>query len=167
MPNTKRQEKPFCEYAGVYAVDGKLYLECIPYSEIAEELDRSKSDPELAFENLFDMEDPAARYEYKQSISKIRRVNADIGKKLKELYEYRCQLCGRTFGGPYGAKIAHIHHIEYFSASMNNNADNIIVVCPNHHAVIHDQNPIFDRPRKAFIFPNGYVEAIKLNKHLK
>lgn len=157
----------FCEYVGIYAIDEKLYLECVPYAEISEELNKTKLMQELAFENLFDMEDPTAHYEYKNVISKVRRINVDIGKKLKELYDYRCQICGQTIGLPYGVKIAHIHHIDYFSTSMNNNADNIIVVCPNHHAIIHDQNPFFDKKRKAFIFPNGYVETIKLNKHLK
>lgn len=155
------------EYAGVYAIDGKMYFECVPHNEITEELTKSKLIQELTFENLFDMEDPTAHYEYKESISKIRKISSDIGKKLKELYDYRCQICGQTIGDSYGAKIAHIHHIDYFSRSMNNNADNIIVVCPNHHAIIHDQDPIFDKRLKTFIFPNGYVETIKLNKHLK
>lgn len=101
------------------------------------------------------MEDPAAHYEYKNVISKVRKINVDIGKKLKKLYDYRCQICEQTIGLPCGVKIAHIHHIDYFSTSMNNNADNIIVVCPNHHAIIHNQNPFFDKKRKAFIFPNG------------
>ena len=40
------------------------------------------------------------------------------------------------------------YEIDYFTRSMNNNADNIMVVCPNHHGIIHDRDPIFDKETK-------------------
>ena len=58
------------------------------------------------------------------------------------------------------------HHIEYFSKSFNNDDSNQIIVCPNHHSIIHEVNPIFDRVNKLFRFANGYEENVLLNKHL-
>jgi predicted HNH restriction endonuclease len=69
-------------------------------------------------------------------------------------------------GHKYGSNLIHAHHIEPFSQSLNNNASNIMILCPNHHGIIHDQNPQFDRKRKVFQYPNGYAEGLKVNLHL-
>lgn len=167
LEETEILPNKYCEYAGIYVINEKVHFECITYFETSEGFNQNRLMQELVLEDLIDTEDPTACYDYKNSISKIRKVNSDIGKKLKKLYKYRCQICGESIGFPYGAQVAHIHHIDYFSKSMNNNADNLIVVCPNHHVIIHDQNPIFDKKNKAFIFSNGYIETLKLNMHLK
>ena len=36
----------------------------------------------------------------------------------------------------------------------------------NHHRIIHDANPIFDRTEILYMYPNGYREHLQLNKHL-
>ena len=66
----------------------------------------------------------------------------------------------------YGSHIAEAHHIEYFVNSLNNDAKNQMIVCPNHHSIIHDANPIFDRKRMLYLFNNGVEERLVLNKHL-
>ena len=58
------------------------------------------------------------------------------------------------------------HHIDYFVNSLNNDASNQLVVCPNHHSIIHDADPIFDRKRKMYIYPNGIEQNLLLNKHI-
>ena len=78
-----------------------------------------------------------------------------------------CQvICGQYIGEPYGSHLIHAHHIHYFVHSLNNNANNIMIVCPNHHAIIHDLNPTFDFAQKQFHYPNGYVEGLAINLHL-
>ena len=34
---------------------------------------------------------------------------------------------------------------DYFVNSLNNDERNQMIVCPNHHSIIHDANPIFNR----------------------
>ena len=53
-----------------------------------------------------------------------------------------------------------------FVNSLNNDANNQMIVCPNHHSVIHAANPVFDRRRMVYRFDNGAEERIILNKHL-
>ena len=89
-----------------------------------------------------------------------------IGEYLKELYGYRCQICGRLIGEEYGSHIAEAHHIDYFVKSLNNDASNQLIVCPNHHSIIHDVNPVFDRKRKLYVYKNGVTEGLVINKHL-
>lgn len=100
------------------------------------------------------------------AVKKYRKLNRSIGERLKKLYSYRCQICGEQVGEKYGSKTVDAHHISYFSDSMNNDASNILVVCPNHHRIIHDTNPKFDSNKLTYTYPNGYEEPLKLNFHL-
>lgn len=114
----------------------------------------------------YEMEDKSSGIEKKLQIVKIRKLNRKIGENLKLLYGYRCQICGQVIGEKYGSHIAEAHHIDYFVNSLNNDANNQMIVCPNHHSVIHDANPVFDRRRMVYRFDNGVEERISLNKHL-
>jgi predicted restriction endonuclease len=82
------------------------------------------------------------------------------------LYGHRCQICGRLIGEEYGSHVAEAHHIDYFVNSLNNDSSNQIIVCPNHHSIIHDANPLFDRKNLLFVYENGYKEGLKINLHL-
>jgi predicted restriction endonuclease len=97
---------------------------------------------------------------------RIRKLNRKIGENLKLLYGYRCQICGRLIGEEYGSHIAEAHHIDYFVNSLNNDANNQMILCPNHHSIIHDVNPVFDRKRLIYIYKNGLEEKLMLNQHL-
>lgn len=99
-------------------------------------------------------------------IKKIRVYNTGIINKLKSLYSFRCQICGGKVGEKYGANVILAHHIDYFSESKDNNATNIMIVCPNHHSIIHSTDPVFDRENLSYHYPNGFVEKLKINYHL-
>lgn len=114
----------------------------------------------------YEVEDKSSGIEKRLQIVKIRKLNRKIGENLKLLYGYRCQICGQVIGEKYGSHIAEAHHIDYFVNSLNNDANNQMIVCPNHHSVIHDANPVFDRRRMVYRFDNGVEERIRLNKHL-
>ena len=62
--------------------------------------------------------------------------------------------------------VVEAHHIDYFITSLNNDADNQMIVCPNHHSIIHDVNPRYDRKHKLFIYDNGAEQRLVLNYHL-
>lgn len=120
-------------------------------------------------ENLFNVQnvtDPEATIIEKYHLSKIRKLNRKIGEYLKRLYDFRCQICGNHVGISYDAKIAECHHIDYYINSLNNDIDNLLVLCPNHHRIIHTKNPAFDFDKKIYRYPNGYEERLKLNMHL-
>ena len=124
---------------------------------------------ENLIENLLDISrltDAQAKIVEEYHLRKIRKLNRSIGDYLKNLYSFRCQICGEKVGGLYNAKVAECHHIDYFTKSLNNNANNLLIVCPNHHRIIHATNPRFDANRKVFLYPNGYIEQLQINFHL-
>ena len=100
----------------------------------------------------YEIRDEKSGMKYQLQMVKVRKLNRKIGENLKLLYGYRCQICGSVIGEEYGTHIAEAHHIEYFINSLNNDANNQMIVCPNHHSIIHDTNPIFDRKRMMYLF---------------
>ena len=114
----------------------------------------------------YDVRDDTAGINAQKALIRVRKLNRKIGDTLKEHYQYRCQICGRVIEEKYGSKIAEAHHIDYFVKSLNNDITNILIVCPNHHSIIHDKNPEFNRNKCIYKYPNGYVEGLLLNDHL-
>jgi len=60
------------------------------------------------------------------------------GRWLKVLYQWKCQLCGFTIQLPDGRWYAEAHHIRPLGRGHDGPdvANNILVVCPNHHAML-------------------------------
>ncbi len=115
-------------------------------------------------EQRFNLFDPTAKIKVRITESKVRVYNPEIIKQLKNLYGGKCQICGEL---PLNrTDISEAHHIAYFSKSINNNSDNIVILCPNHHRLIHKFDPEFNDKEKAFIYPDGHREKLKINYHL-
>ncbi|WP_295089169.1 HNH endonuclease [Ruminococcus sp.] len=155
------------EYLVIYTTvyDDTYILESIKTDELQILKNNITTKDERYIEDLFnnDIDDRAGLF---NGISKIRKLNRKIGDNLKLLYGFRCQICGELVGENYGTKIAEAHHIDYFSISLNNNSNNQLVLCPNHHRIIHKLNPIFNRENLSYSFPDGYNERLKINLHL-
>ena len=115
----------------------------------------------------FARRDESASIVMRPQLAKVRRLDRSIGEDLKTLYDFRCQICGENFGKPYDQKVVEVHHIIQFVRSMNNDYDNLIVLCPNHHTVIHKADPLFDRQALRLSYPNGFHEVLRLDRHFK
>lgn len=121
---------------------------------------------EEEIEALFNAEDDNAGFLYKEGLRKVRKLNKQIIDNLKKIYRGECQLCGQKLGEEYGKEIVQAHHIEYFSKSQNNDSTNIIILCPNCHALIHKCNPTYEKDTFSFKFGNGNKLKIKNIGHL-
>lgn len=121
---------------------------------------------ELDFETYEVREDNNANIKQVTRLQKIRQLDCSIGDSLKMLYDYRCQMTGEKVGEVYSAMVVEAHHIIPFTESLNNDTSNIIVLSPSYHRIIHKAKPTFDYEQLAFIFPNGVIDKMKLNKHL-
>jgi putative restriction endonuclease len=73
----------------------------------------------------------------RKDITTLRVVrDTKKSREIKELYEYRCQICGLQIEGPGGryAEAAHIRPL----GRLHNGPDafeNLMCLCPNHHAM--------------------------------
>ena len=158
------------EFLAIYTTEYEdtYVLECITKPELAEARSLLLHEDEQGYEASvnYPVTDSTVSIETIQQLAKIRKLNRAIGDNLKMLYEYKCQICGDNFGKRYDAHIVESHHINPFVVSINNDAANQIIICPNHHRVIHRAEPVFDRGRLLFVYKNGVEERLLLNKHL-
>jgi len=158
------------EYLAIYTTEYEdtYLLETIVADDIFALKDVVKNQQERILEATFnyDMVDEKSTIFETERIVKLRKLNKKIGDNLKLLYNYRCQICGKNIGEEYESQIVEAHHIDYFVHSLNNDSDNQLIVCPNHHSIIHDVNPVFDRKRLIYLFSNGVQEGLVLNRHL-
>lgn len=121
---------------------------------------------EEELERIINFKDNTAGIKITIAQRQQRVYKTGIIKQLKKLYRGNCQICAHRPFDEYKEDICEVHHIEYFSFSQNNNANNLIVVCPNHHRLIHKLNPEFDAESKSFVFSDGSRLKIHLDYHL-
>lgn len=158
------------EYLVIYTTeyDDSYVLETIAADDMTSLKHAIFGKQERMIETMFnhDFEDLSAGMLVTERTVKIRKLNKKIGDNLKLLYNYHCQICGESIGEEYDSQIVEAHHIDYFVTSLNNDSINQMIVCPNHHSIIHDTNPIFDRRQLQYIYINGLEQRLVLNQHL-
>lgn len=135
-------------------------------SETADAVGYIRNVDEIDFESAA-WTDQGAGLFARPAVTKIRRLDRMIGNNLKRIYSHRCQICGEQVAETYGTVVDEVHHIEPFVKSLNNDVSNLMVLCPNHHRVIHAARPVFVRRDLSFRYGNGLVEGLRLNLHLR
>lgn len=120
---------------------------------------------EEEIEYIINFKDNKAGIKITNGQAQRRVYKTSIIKQLKKLYKGQCQICGENAGEKHGVDISEVHHIKYFSSSQNNDSSNLIVLCPNHHRLIHKLNPTFDEQNRIFSFQNGETLKIIIDYH--
>lgn len=141
--------------------------DCVTTAVKAEVITEVRTMAELDFETYEPREDKHAGIKQVTRLQKVRQLDRSIGDSLKLLYDYRCQMTGEKVGDEYNALCVEAHHIIPFTESLNNDTSNIIILSPSYHRIIHKAKPVFDREQLAFRFPNGLIEKIKMDRHLR
>lgn len=158
------------EYLAIYTTeyDDTYYLECITQDDTRIIRNALVNEDEQKYESSvnYNTIDTSANIAIVSQLVKVRRLNRAIGENLKLLYNYKCQICGKDVGDRYGVHVVESHHIDPFVESLNNDAQNQLIICPNHHRVIHSAVPVFERKKLIFIYQNGIEEKVILNQHL-
>ncbi len=88
--------------------------------------------------------------------SRVSRVIRDTrtAQELKSLYEFRCQVCGFRLEPSPGTFYIEVHHVRPLGGGHDglDTSNNMLVLCPNHHAMFD-----FGIPR--FLSPNDIEMA--------
>ena len=148
-----------------------LCIECYTTEDYQKLATTLSSIPEEVYESTDDdkffMEDSHASIEEKERLVKYRKIDRSIIEMLKKHYNFCDEISGEKIGSEYGDSVVEAHHIDYFTRSQNNDSTNIIIISPNYHRIIHKNNPLFNRKKFQFEFPNGEVLKLKLYDHLE
>ncbi|CAN7205636.1 HNH endonuclease signature motif containing protein [Paenibacillus sp. LjRoot153] len=117
------------------------------------------------FDRFLEDKDETAKLVIKEALVKTRRYKKSIINDLKKEYEGKCQVCQYTSYPEHHIDIVEAHHIDLFSKTIDNSPQNIVILCPNHHRLIHTGNFVFNRANLSFM-NNSSTLKISLNKHL-
>ena len=92
-----------------------------------------------------DLAEPPPRFE-----SRVSRVIRDTrtAQELKRLYEFRCQMCGFRLEPSPGTFYIEVHHVRPLGGGHDglDTSNNMLVLCPNHHAMFDFGIPRFLSP---------------------
>jgi 5-methylcytosine-specific restriction endonuclease McrA len=91
--------------------------------------------------------------------------NSALADGLKCFYDHKCQVCGHDFEPTYGTPFAETHHIQYLSEGGPDISGNMVVLCPNHHRIVHATHAEFNRTELEYYYPNGLREKLILPAH--
>lgn len=108
----------------------------------------------------------SARMRYLYETVDVRRARRHV-EWLQKRYAGRCQICRYDPHERYGRRLCHGHHIEWLSRGGADKLDNMVLICPNHHAAVHQDDAAFNFTDFTFRFSNGLAERLKLNHHLQ
>ena len=121
---------------------------------------------ETDYELIINAHDESASLKKRIGAQSVRVYDRKIPDGLKKLYNYRCQVCGATATVLYGVDVSEAHHIDFFVKSMNNDPGNIIILCPDHHRIVHKAKAVFNYSLHQFEYENAKVDRLMLNLHL-
>ena len=121
---------------------------------------------EEEIEQILNQNDSAAKVVKKTGSYNARIFDNNVQKSLKALYRYKCQICGATATVMYGVDVSEAHHIEYFCNTANNNPGNIVILCPDHHRIVHKAKAVFNFTLHQFEYNNAKVDPLMFNLHI-
>jgi hypothetical protein len=102
------------------------------------------------------------KYLYQQAPNRTPQLVAN----LHALYHGRCQICLWNPVDIYGNTLCHGHHVHWLSRGGEDSMENLMLVCPNHHAAIHKLDAPLDYKDFSFDF-RTHREPVQLDYHLR
>lgn len=106
-----------------------------------------------------------ARSRYLYETVNVTRARRHV-ERLQEVYSGRCQVCLWDPRDRYGRNLCHGHHIHWLSRGGEDALENLLLICPNHHAAVHQDDAVFDYADLTFRFSSGRMEPLQINAHL-
>jgi hypothetical protein len=82
--------------------------------------------------------------------------DTELARRVKLLHQYKCQICGYSIRLNNGSNYAEAHHIQPLGKPHDGPdcIENIVCVCPNHHAEL--DYGLFDLSRSMFSTAGGH-----------
>ncbi len=112
-----------------------------------------------------DISEPPKKF--KTHVSRIIRDTVRA-RALKELHEYRCQVCGTRIQVSDGTFYIEVHHVRPLGGDHSglDTINNMLVLCPNHHAMFDFRIPRFLDCERIEMDGVCYPLTTKLNHRL-
>jgi 5-methylcytosine-specific restriction enzyme A len=102
-----------------------------------------------------------ARVRYLYESVDITRARQHV-EWLQSTYAGQCQMCLYDPRSRYHRNLCHGHHIHWLSRGGEDSIQNMMLVCPNHHAAIHRDDAVFDYRTLSFR-GNGSISVVAVD----
>lgn len=114
-----------------------------------------------------DIESPSAPERLLVETYRVLR-DTELARKIKALHKNVCQLCGQTVMLKDGATYSEAHHIKPLGSPHNGPdvAENIVVLCPNHHVML-DYGAVFLAAKDLRSIQGHVIGSAYINYHNK
>jgi putative restriction endonuclease len=130
---------------------------------------------EGSLRNAIPTETPGEKPEKSERIVQYFRRRSSLARKVKEIYDYKCQICGVQLVTDVGL-VADAAHIEALGLGGADEISNLLCLCPNHHRLfdwggiwvdsgLNVLNMRRERVGRLEIHPNHQVDKSFLQKH--
>ena len=160
QPRDERLIKPYIQWSLAQVPEPTLQL--IPASRVAQEFGSQRTLSAVYNHDRIAILHPVPKRTL--NVEEFVR-NQFLADSLKSYYENRCQVCGQDFLPDYGVAFSETHHIQYLSRGGPDVSGNIVVLCPNHHRIVHATDAHFNRQNLTYEYPNGLREQLILPDH--
>lgn len=160
-PADEEKIRPFIQWS--LASSPRRELQLVPSHRIAEEFG-----DERALSAIYNHDRIAIKHAPATRMVQVQEYerNPSLAESLKSYYSHSCQVCGHDFEPTYGVHYSEAHHVQYLSKGGFDVSHNMLVLCPNHHRVVHESSAEFDRSRLLYTYPNGLEERLQRADHL-
>lgn len=118
-----------------YLAEGSAELREVLLKHIVDPYDRKRIFEAFscASPKAVDIAEPPDRV---QSITYRILRDTNIARKVKEIYDHRCQLCEVSIEIGQGCRYAEAHHLRPVSQGGPDTIENVLCLCPNHHVML-------------------------------
>ncbi len=90
--------------------------------------------------------------------------NRLFAEELRHVYKGRCQICSWEPRLIYSIDVCEAHHVRWLGRGGEDALSNLVLLCPNHHRVIHKLDAPFDWSKMGFVIGSG-VERLAYLEH--
>lgn len=119
---------------GIYAITKKHENELIDHIKKSPTIIlNNKKTPKKIKNIILPVDYDGAPEKTKETVIRFIR-DTEKTKKLKKLYGNRCQICNYVIEAEPGKYYSEVHHIWPLNLSGEDNFNNMLVLCPTHHA---------------------------------
>jgi 5-methylcytosine-specific restriction protein A len=93
------------------------------------------------------------------------RRDRTLAQELRNLYGGKCQICAWGPTSEFDRTICEAHHVRWLSRGGLDVRSNLVLLCPNHHSVVHQNDAPFDYRRQCFVLGGRQVLVLENARH--
>ena len=126
----------------------------------------ARATPQVIDETLYELHGRVNEQRRKWPLREATPRSRAHVEALRRMYRGRCQLCGWESRTAHAVDVCEGHHLQWLSRGGGDATDNMVLLCPNHHRLVHALDAPLDFRDLAFDLGDRR-QALRLNQHLR